>query len=254
MKELIKITKNEEGQQLVSARELHEFLEVTERFSNWFSRQLQYGFIEGVDFSGCKVFNTLAKQDLQDYAITIDMAKEISMIQRTDKGRQARKYFIKCEKKLKEELKSNKQLNFTPGGNIPIEVREMFSMIPDTNKAEMMIKVMDKFYPKKEIDKIIKEKKDKPKFDLKQKAIDVFKECYDEAYITSRGGYVLLTKEVVYKCASKNGIRKIEFNKILLNNNMVKIEREGCATCCTNIYNKNTRVRVIYLKAELLKN
>ena len=101
MEELIKITEKE-GQQLVSARELHEFLEITERFSSWFERYCKYGFEENLDYTGCKVFNILAKQELQDYAMTIDMAKEFSMLQRSEKGKQARQYFINCEKKLKE--------------------------------------------------------------------------------------------------------------------------------------------------------
>lgn len=109
MKELIKITEKE-GQQLVSARELHEFLEITERFSSWFERYCKYGFEENLDYTGCKVFNTLAKQELQDYAMTIDMAKEFSMLQRSEKGKQARQYFINCEKKLKEVAQAPKQL------------------------------------------------------------------------------------------------------------------------------------------------
>lgn len=86
---------------MVSARDLHLFLESSERFSSWFERQLQYGFEEGVDYVGCKEFNALANQELVNYAISIDMAKEISMLQRSDKGKQARKYFIECEKKVK---------------------------------------------------------------------------------------------------------------------------------------------------------
>lgn len=100
--ELIKITTNENGEQLVSGRELHKFLEVTERYSNWFERMMKYGFTENVDFVGCKVFNTLANQELQDHAMTLDMAKEISMIQRSEKGKQARQYFIQVEKEYKE--------------------------------------------------------------------------------------------------------------------------------------------------------
>lgn len=103
MKELIKITE-QNGKRAVSARELHRFLEVTERFSNWFERQLQYGFIESVDYQGCEVFNTLANQTLTDYALTIDTAKEISMLQRSEKGKQARRYFIECEKIAKNPV------------------------------------------------------------------------------------------------------------------------------------------------------
>jgi anti-repressor protein len=100
--ELIKVEINEKGEQLVSGRELHKFLENTERFSSWFNRQLAYGFEEDVDYVGCKTFNTLANTELQDYIIKISMAKEISMIQRNEKGKLARKYFIDCERRLLE--------------------------------------------------------------------------------------------------------------------------------------------------------
>ena len=102
MEELIKVTKDDKGISVVSGRELHDFLEVTERYSSWFLRMTKYGFEKSVDYVGCKVFNTLAKQELQDHALTLDMAKEISMIQRTDKGKQARQYFIEVEKAYKQ--------------------------------------------------------------------------------------------------------------------------------------------------------
>ena len=109
--ELIKITTNDEGKQLVSARELYEKLILEEgkeeRFSQWFKRHLQYGFEENIDFTSVKIFtvvNNGAKRELQDYAITIDMAKEICMLQKSDKGREFRKYFIECEKKLKTQV------------------------------------------------------------------------------------------------------------------------------------------------------
>ena len=104
MNELIKITTDNTGKQAVSARELHRFLDATERFSNWFERQKQYGFTESVDYVGCKQFNTLANQTLDDYALSIDCAKEISMLQRSDKGKQARLYFIEIEKKYRNQL------------------------------------------------------------------------------------------------------------------------------------------------------
>jgi len=94
--ELIKISYDNDTPR-VSGRELHRFLEATERYSNWFERMTQYGFDEGVDYLGCKVFNTLARQELQDHAISVEMAKEISMLQRNDRGKQARQYFIQLE-------------------------------------------------------------------------------------------------------------------------------------------------------------
>ncbi len=99
MEQLIKIETDAAGRQVVSARDLHSFLQATERFSNWMERVLAYGFIENADYIGCEVFNTLANQTLKDYALTLDCAKEISMIQRTDKGKQARQYFLECERR-----------------------------------------------------------------------------------------------------------------------------------------------------------
>ncbi|MCH1723316.1 ORF6C domain-containing protein [Lactococcus formosensis] len=103
MNQLINITQNENNDSVVSGRELHDFLEVSERYSTWFERMVKYGFEENVDFVGCKVFNTLAKQELQDHALKLDMAKEISMIQRTAKGKEARQYFIQVEKEYKQQ-------------------------------------------------------------------------------------------------------------------------------------------------------
>lgn len=130
MKELIKINTNENGEQLVSARELHEFLEVTERFSAWFDRYVQYNFEEYIDYVGCKVFNTLAKQELQDYAITIDMAKELSMLQRNKKGKEARKYFINVEKNYKNELLKIQENAYKKIGQLQMEVEALKEKIP----------------------------------------------------------------------------------------------------------------------------
>ena len=96
MNELIKVNYSEE-RPTVSARELHNFLEATERFSNWFERMKQYLMVDE-DFTGCKVFNALARQELQDYQLTVEAAKEIAMLQRNEKGKQARRYFIQLEK------------------------------------------------------------------------------------------------------------------------------------------------------------
>ena len=105
--ELIKITTSENGEQLVSGRELHEFLEVQTKYTDWFKRMVDYGFTENVDFS---VFLKNENDEtafggtrkITDHAMTLDMAKEISMIQRSEKGKQARQYFIQVEKEYKE--------------------------------------------------------------------------------------------------------------------------------------------------------
>ena len=107
--ELIKIIERE-GRQLVSGRELHEFLEIRTKYKDWFRRMVEYGFEEEIDF--IRVAQKRSTNNLKnpvttviDHAISIDMAKEISMIQRTEKGKVARQYFINCEKKLKEVKK-----------------------------------------------------------------------------------------------------------------------------------------------------
>ena len=71
MEQIIKIS-DYKGKKAVSARELYNFLGATERFSFWFDRQKQYGFLEHVDYLGCKEFNALANQELEDYVLTID--------------------------------------------------------------------------------------------------------------------------------------------------------------------------------------
>ena len=99
MNELIKITTNEVGEPTVLGRELHEFLGVTTRYNDWFPRMAEYGFIEGKDFySFLSKTSETGGRPSTDHLLTIDMAKEICMIQRTEVGKQARQYFIQVEK------------------------------------------------------------------------------------------------------------------------------------------------------------
>lgn len=103
MNELIKITTNDNGQQLVGARELYDFLEVKKDFTDWFKYRVgQYDFEEEKDFTTILGKSTGGRPS-KDYAITIEMAKELSMVESNEKGKEARKYFIKCEKKVKEQ-------------------------------------------------------------------------------------------------------------------------------------------------------
>lgn len=84
----------------VSARELHRFLEVGEQFSHWFDRMKGYGFTQSIDYEVLAEndYNPKGGRPATDYQLTIDMAKELCMIQRTEKGKQARQYFIQVEK------------------------------------------------------------------------------------------------------------------------------------------------------------
>jgi phage anti-repressor protein len=94
--------------QTVNARELHSFLQSGKVFTAWITERIaKYGFQDGVDYTTSE-YNP--KQDLiprgrgrpgKEYHVSIDMAKELAMVERNDQGRQARQYFIECEKKLK---------------------------------------------------------------------------------------------------------------------------------------------------------
>ena len=102
MEQLIKIENTSQGD-VVSARNLYDFLEVTTDFTTWCKRMFDYGFENEQDYSLIKIGEQESHggHNKIDYALTLDCAKEISMLQRTEKGRLARQYFIECEKKLK---------------------------------------------------------------------------------------------------------------------------------------------------------
>jgi Phage anti-repressor protein len=101
MNQLIPTSTDEQGNILVSGRDLHEFLEVGKDFSTWFKDMTNYGFEEGKDFTPISGKSN-GGRPRTEYAMTLDMAKEISMIQRNDKGKQARRYFIEVEKEYKQ--------------------------------------------------------------------------------------------------------------------------------------------------------
>lgn len=88
----------------VSARDLHTFLEVETKYADWFPRMCEYGFESGRDFNLLKIErvqnerNRMVKRLVDDAAITVDMAKEICMLQRNEKGKIARRYFVELEK------------------------------------------------------------------------------------------------------------------------------------------------------------
>lgn len=99
MNELIKVDYSGD-KPAVSARDLHEFLEVGSEYSHWFKRMCEYGFAEGLDYSSFLTDRSdgLPGKPKQDAILTIDMAKEICMLQRNEKGKMARQYFIQLEK------------------------------------------------------------------------------------------------------------------------------------------------------------
>lgn len=101
MENLIEVKVNENQEPIVSGRELHEFLGIATPYKKWFDRMVEYGFSENIDFIAvgqkCPIANG-GYQEVIDHAIKLDMAKELSMIQRNERGKQARQYFIQVEK------------------------------------------------------------------------------------------------------------------------------------------------------------
>lgn len=101
MNELINVTLNDNHEPVVSGRQLHEALEVKTRYNDWFNRMTEYGFIENQDYRAITQKRVTAQGNSTnqvDHIIKLDMAKEIAMIQRTERGKQVRQYFIQVEK------------------------------------------------------------------------------------------------------------------------------------------------------------
>lgn len=101
MNNLINITLNENHEPVVSGRQLHETLGVKTRYNDWFNRMTEFGFTENEDYLAITQKRVTAQGNATnqtDHIIKLDMAKEIAMIQRTDKGKEVRTYFIQVEK------------------------------------------------------------------------------------------------------------------------------------------------------------
>ena len=147
MTELISI-KEYKGQKVINARELHYFLESRRDFSTWIKDRIEkYGFIENQDYSTFTKIVERAKRI--EYALTIDTAKEIAIVEGNDKGKQARQYFIECEKKLQ-----NKAIDFSNPDTVlqlaqnwaesekkRLEAEKTIKVLQP--KADLMDKVMD---------------------------------------------------------------------------------------------------------------
>lgn len=100
MNELITVELNDNQEPVVSGRQLHKALGVKTKYADWFSRMVEYGFTENQDFLLLKNEQQTGRggHNKIDHVLKLDMAKEIAMIQRTDKGKEVRQYFIQIEK------------------------------------------------------------------------------------------------------------------------------------------------------------
>lgn len=138
MNELIKTFKQKDGSVAVDGRDLHDFLEVETPYRIWIQRMIEYGFTENVDFEGFEQKSTKPQggRPQVNHALTLDMAKELSMIQRTKKGKQARQYFIYMEK----QAKSKQQLPLPK--DYPSALRALADSVEENQKLESQNKAM----------------------------------------------------------------------------------------------------------------
>lgn len=139
MIELIKIIEKEDGGRVVSARELHSFLESKQEFSNWFKNRIEkYELIENVDF--VRLINLSSEnhgrggQNKIEYALSIDAAKELSMVEGNEKGKEARRYFIACEK-----IALEKKASYSPAEHLLYSARILLEQERRTKAIEKKV-------------------------------------------------------------------------------------------------------------------
>ena len=144
MNEMITIQYENENP-TVSGRELHAALEIETRYNVWFPRMCEYGFQEGKDF--CPILSkSLGGRPATDHAITIPMAKEICMLQRTDKGKQCRAYFISCEEAWNSPDKiMERALQIAHRRAIEAE-RRIFGLLEEKETLEIALNESIQFY------------------------------------------------------------------------------------------------------------
>lgn len=136
MNQLINVTLNENQEQVVSARDLHKELKVKTRFSEWVKQNFKI-LEEGYDFSTVVTTTQLNQyggtKELQDYALSLDAAKNLAMVSKTDKGKEVRKYFIQVEKDFNSPEKIMARALLMADKKITIDnlVKAVFDSISD---------------------------------------------------------------------------------------------------------------------------
>ncbi len=145
MEQLIPTSKDEQGNILVSGRDLHEFLGIRKDFSNWFKEMIKYGFEKNKDFTPI-----LAKSNggrpRTEYAMTLDMAKEISMIQRNSKGKQAREYFVRVEKAFKKSQSLGYSTKNVGGYQVPADYRGALLLAANLQEQVQVMRPKANYY------------------------------------------------------------------------------------------------------------
>ena len=162
MNELIKVTTNENDEQLVNGRELYEFLGVKDNYTDLIKRMIKYGFDENVDFISFseKSDKPFGGRPQVNHYVKLDRAKEISMLQRTERGKQARRYFIQLEKFWNSpEMVTKRALEFQQKKiellqleNESLKPKALFADAVDASKTSILIGDLAKLIKQNGID------------------------------------------------------------------------------------------------------
>lgn len=202
----------------VLGRDLHETLKVETPYSMWMPRMIAYGFIEGTDFltinkSVIRADGVEMPQTQVDHQLTIDAAKEIAMLQRTDKGKEVRQYFIELEKKWNDPVSimaralqyAEKQIDSLKNTNATLLPKAEFydAVIESTDTIEMatVAKILNVGIGRNRLFEILREQKilrdDNTPL---QNYVDLgwFK-CVESKYTKPDGGTFINVKTVVYQ-------------------------------------------------------
>ncbi|EBR4950833.1 hypothetical protein C2433_10685 [Salmonella enterica] len=122
---------NNEPLLLCNARDLHEFLGVGKIFAAWITARIaEYEFVENQDYillSNSGKQRSRGGHNRKDYHLTLDTAKELAMVERNEKGRQIRRYFIECEKKLRQQRQYTPPAPVSPRYQITLHYRDTFT-------------------------------------------------------------------------------------------------------------------------------
>ena len=208
--ELIKTNVNENNEIIVSGRELYEFLGVVERYSKWFDRMSDYGFEEGVDYTPYQMVHPQNNQTLIDHALKLDAAKEISMIQRSEKGKAARLYFLSIEKLWNTPEKVMERALQFARQRVEEQERIIFEQKPKVLLAESIVNSND-LIGVGELSKIIKQNG----YDIGEKRL--FKWLRDNKYIMYRN-----KQNIPTQYSMDRGLLKIT-ERTITNGDSVKI-------------------------------
>lgn len=129
IKYLLPIVQMKDSVQAVMGRDLHEFLQIGAHYKDWFPRMAAYGFEEGTDYCLKNERSTppagMPSRPRLNHIVSLDMAKEIAMIQRSELGQQARRYFIEAEKQLQHKRQAEQQHRPNPSDMSRLEILEL---------------------------------------------------------------------------------------------------------------------------------